>query len=1035
MDEMGTPGEGRGRLDPTDVGCYEGWGWMFPVFTLAVAAWLCACGSAYAAEPKGRFAVDVFGPAQGLPSSAVLAVTQTRDGYLWVGTLAGLARFDGVQFAVFDENNTPGLNSSQIIRLYEDRQTNLWIGAENGNIALAKGGKVTSVDIGRGPVGSLTAICEDTNGAVMLYTDKGVLARCRDGKVDAVWHPGSGAPSTCWALVAEQSGRLWVGTDTSLFALNPIPVVTDEVSPIRLNFLLASKRGGYWRLANGVIQKWNGDRMERDLGAYPWASTLTITAACEDLDGNLVVGTYGDGVYWFDAEGKATRISKEDGLSHNSVLCMTVDREGSLWVGTNGGGLDRIRRKLFDVLERTRGSVVQSVCEDGKGSLWIGYTGNRVDHYTGGGAQRFRLIPGTLPVDVDPDTLLDVKSVFVGRKQGALGGNWVLSGTWGAMGPHLFQLELGQFAPLALQEGLDSKVSAIFQDRAGRLWLGTEHGLLRFDDLRLFTTRDGLSADDVRAIAEDPAGNLWIGTKGGGLSLMHDSRFTCFTKTNGLPGNSVSAVEVDSQGVLWVATSGGLARFGGGKWTHYSKQEGLASNSLGYLLEDGHGYLWVGSNAGLLRLKKAELNRFAEDPSALISCRVYGEQDGLPASECTSGSQPGALRGQDGTLWFPTIQGLAWLNPARLNLNTNPPPVVIEAVLIDGQLQNPETLRGAPPRTITVPAGKETLYIRYASLNLAAPDRGRFKYQLIGHETTPKELPGNVREVRYPKLPPREYQFHVTACNEDDIWNDVGATLTVKVLPPFWQTWWFLTLTTVCLLGMIVGSVHYVSTQRLQRQLAALRQKEALEKERARIARDIHDQVGASLTQLSLLGELVEGDKNNPDEVAGHARQIEQTALETTHALDEIVWTVNPSNDTLDSLITYVCKYAQDYLAVAGLRYRLEAPPQLPGTPISPELRHNVFLASKEAITNVVRHAQAKSVSLRLRLEPASFTLEIEDDGLGLGGLDPKAAQTRNGLRNMRKRMEDIGGSFFMGPAPERGAVIRLTAPLPAQTS
>jgi signal transduction histidine kinase len=234
----------------------------------------------------------------------------------------------------------------------------------------------------------------------------------------------------------------------------------------------------------------------------------------------------------------------------------------------------------------------------------------------------------------------------------------------------------------------------------------------------------------------------------------------------------------------------------------------------------------------------------------------------------------------------------------------------------------------------------------------------------------------------------------------------------------------------VCLLGLIVGSVHYVSTQRLQRQLAALRQKEALERERARIARDIHDQVGASLTQLSLLGELVESDKYHPEEVEGHARQIEQTALETTRALDEIVWTVNPSNDTLDGLITYVCKYAQEYLAVAGLRYRLEVPPQLPGTPVSPELRHNVFLASKESITNVVRHAQASAVSLRLRLEPARFTLEIEDNGRGLGGLDPKAAQTRNGLRNMRKRMEDIGGSFSISPAPGGGTLVRLIAPL-----
>ncbi|MGO8930242.1 MAG: two-component regulator propeller domain-containing protein [Limisphaerales bacterium] len=991
---------------------------------------LCACSLALSAETNGRFTVDAFGTAQGLPSSVVLAVTQTRDGYLWAGTLAGLARFDGAQFAVFDENNTPGLTSSEIGRLYEDRQTNLWIGTENGGIALAKGGKVTSVDLGGGgQAGRLKAICEDASGAVLLYTDSGVLARYRDGKVE-VWHAGSAALSTCWALIAEDSGRIWVGSDTSLVALNPIPVVTDEVSPIRLNYLLASKRGGYWRLANGRIQKWKGNQVDRDFGAYPWRSTLPIVAACEDLEGNLVVGTYGDGVYWFDAEGKAARISEQEGLTHKSVLSVAVDREGCLWVGTNGGGLFRVRRKLFEVLEPSRGSVVQSVCEDGQGGLWIGYTGNRIDHYTNSGAKWFRLIPGSLPVDVDPNTLLDVKSVFLGRREGALGGNWVLAGTWGAEAPHLFQLEYGQFVPLVLPGVPDTRVSAIFQDRAGRLWLGTQGDLLRLDDLKLFTARDGLSANDVRAIAEDREGSLWVGTKGGGLSCLRDGRFTCFTKTNGLPGNSVSAVEVDAEGVLWVATSGGLARFHSGKWTRYTMKEGLASNSLGYLLEDGHGYLWIGSNAGLMRLRKEELNRFAEDKNATISCRVYGEPDGLPATECTSGSQPGALRSQEGTLWFPTIRGLVSLNPARLNLNTNPPPVVIEDVLVAGELQNPDTLRSAPPRQVTIPPGKEGLEIRFASLNLAAPDKGRFKYVLDGYETKPKERPGNVREVLYSKLPPGNYHFQVTACNEDDVWNKEGAALAITVLPPFWQTWWFLSLTTVAVLGMIVGSVHYVSTQRLQRQLADLRQKEALEKERARIARDIHDQVGASLTQLSLLGELVESDRHHPEEVEGHARQIEQTALETTRALDEIVWTVNPSNDTLDGLITYVCKYAQEYLEVAGLRYRLEAPPQLPATPITPEVRHNVFLAAKESITNVVRHAQATAVVVRLHLEAGRFMLEIQDNGRGLAVLDPKAAETRNGLRNMRRRMEDISGSFSIGPAPDGGTLVRLIAPL-----
>ena len=280
----------------------------------------------------------------------------------------------------------------------------------------------------------------------------------------------------------------------------------------------------------------------------------------------------------------------------------------------------------------------------------------------------------------------------------------------------------------------------------------------------------------------------------------------------------------------------------------------------------------------------------------------------------------------------------------------------------------------------------------------------------------------------YGKLPPGEYTFRVQACNEDGVWNQAGCSMPITVLPPFWQTPWFLTLSGLCLLGLVAGSVHYVSTQKLQRELALMRQHEALEAERARIARDLHDQLGANLTQVTLLGEMAETDKDLPSEVEGHARQIAQTARETTRALDEIVWTVNPANDTLDGLINYLCKYAQEYLALAGLRYRLEVPDSLPALPISPELRHNVFLVAKEAVNNVVKHAQASSVWLRLQLEPNRFTLEIQDDGRGLS---PEAEKKgRNGLRNMRQRMEDVGGVFTIAPASPAGTTVRLSAPL-----
>jgi len=320
------------------------------------------------------------------------------------------------------------------------------------------------------------------------------------------------------------------------------------------------------------------------------------------------------------------------------------------------------------------------------------------------------------------------------------------------------------------------------------------------------------------------------------------------------------------------------------------------------------------------------------------------------------------------------------------------------------------------------------LEIHYASLNLATADRARFRYKMEGYAADWRSAGGD-RVAYYDKLPPDHYHFRVQACNEDEVWNEVGCTLAVDVLPPFWRTWWFLGLAGAAALSLIVGSVHFVSTQRLQRQLATLRQQEALELERARIARDLHDQLGANLTQVALLGEMAETDRDLPDEVAVHARQISQTARETTHALDEIVWTVNPSNDTLDGLINYICKYAQDYLALAGLRYRLEAPAQLPTAAISPEFRHNVFLVAKEAVNNIVKHAHATSAWLRLRLEPGRFVLELEDDGRGLDAEARKKG--RNGLRNMGKRMSDIGGDFEIIPANSHGTIVRLSAPLP----
>lgn len=980
-----------------------------------------------APESTPRFGIRVWQTEDELPQNSVIAMTQTRDGYLWLGTLNGLVRFDGMRFTVFDESNTPGLNSSRIVYLFEDSKENLWIGTETDGVLLARKNRpVVALDIGgRSREGRLMAAAEDSDGAVWLYTANGQLCRYRDGRAGDIF---TDRPSRTRRLIAGKGGRILVGTDQLLSVIGPTAKLDPKALPStdvpfrQLDWLLPSRSGGYWRLADWRITKITATEQEMDLGPYQWSNFTPVSAASEDTEGNLLVGTLGAGLFWFDATGKATHLSTTNGLSSDFILALHVDREGTLWVATDGGGLNRVTRQPFKVLEATRGLTAQSVCDDRQGGIWIGYglgyQGSAAHHWTGTTVEQY-------------SSHFPVRAILVDQKQR------VWAGTLGGFGAGLFQFSRTRFERVAGQPVSSRDVSALYEDEKGRLWVGTSSGLILRDGAKWieYTTRDGLSSDDIRAIAADKEGNVWIGTRGGGLNRFRNGSFVAFRKPD-LSSDNISSLHLDKEGVLWIGTDGGgLVRFHDGKWTRYSTREGLVSNSLGYLLEDDQGYLWIGSNIGLMRASKKLLNDFARGSSPgggeraqFVPIRAYSTPDGLPTSECTSGSQPGACRTPDGRLWFPTIKGLAYVHSAQLALNTNPPPVAIESVLIEGQPQQSNHVRQSPPQQITIPHGKERLEIQYTSLNLAAPERARFRYRLHRHETTWTEA-GNSRVARYSKLPPGQYRFEVTACNEDGVWNPTGAVLGMIVQPPFWRTWWFLTAVTVVLLGSIVATVRYFATQKLQRQLAALRQREALEKERARIARDIHDQLGANLTQLALLGEMVEDDKNLPDEVAGHAQQISQSARDTTRSLDEIVWTVNPANDTLEGLVNYICKYAQDYLTVAGLRYRFEVPPQLPSITIAPEVRHNVFLAAKEAITNIVRHAKASSAWIRLQLEPSKFTIEISDDGKGIADMDEKKAATRHGLRNMRQRMQDIGGAFTFDRAPEGGMRVRLTVP------
>lgn len=1005
------------------------------------AAIRASCASHTILPPGLPFIIDSWSAEEGLPASSVFSITQTRDGYLWLGTLNGLVRFDGLQFTTFDEA-TPGLNGSRFMQTFEDDSARLWAATETAGAArIDTNGVVTTVEYPPEVAGVRPAsICENPAGIWLRFANRR-LGRCTDGRVELM-------PLDCAAVAADTSGRLFIGAGTSegivIFmtaATNSVNSAYIQVAPAvqRLDAMQASRNGGFWYLADGRIRRWQESAPILELAPYPWSGNTPVTALCEDEKGNLIVGTYGEGIYWFDSAGKFMHLSDAE-LSHNSILALEMDREGNLWVGTNGGGLNRVRRRLFGVFPGSEGWVVQTVCEYPAATLWVGYNGeSRVDRLAGAKPESLRMVQDAA---IAPDC--HVKTVFADSS------GQVWAGIWFVGDPRILTTNLSptvngadgflerlwkwnaaghRFEPATGMESLGVDASVLFEDRSKHLWAGTQSGLASktASGWRLLGPEEGLPGLQVRGIAEDSEGTLWVATSDG-LARLQENSITSLQKKDGLPSNDLSSIYCGKDGVIWIGTrSSGLARFQKGQWTRYTSRQGLAGNSIGYIIEDDEGNLWVGSNAGLMRIGKQSLDDVAGGRAHTLDCRTYVEADGLPSRECTLGSQPAVCRSSDGTFWFPTAKGLVSAVPAALKPSQYHSPVMIESIRVSGVEQNTNGLRTLLPDVIEVPPGKEHIEIQYTSLNLGAAKQARFRYRLVGHETE-WTYAGDVRVARYSKLPPDRYRFEVTAANQDGIWNPFPASQWIEVRPPFWRTAWFLTVSVIALLSAVVGTVHHLSTQKLQRQVALMRQEEELERERSRIARDLHDQLGANLMQVAMLADMAETDKEQPSEVEEHAKQIGQTARETTRALDEIVWAVNPSNDTLDGLITYICKYAQEYFELAGIRYRLDVPTELPKTPVPPDVRHNIFLAAKEAVNNVVKHAQATEAWLRLRLEPAQFTLEVEDNGRGLGDMDKKSG--RNGLRNMRRRLEDAGGSFTISPAPQRGAIVRLTAPI-----
>lgn len=737
---------------------------------------------------------EAWTPEQGLPQSSAHGVVQTADGYLWLATHNGLVRFDGLEFTVFNTENTPEMPDNVGHDLIAGRDGALWLGT-NGGLTRIKDGVYTTYTTANGLSNNeVYNIYEEPDGSFWLRTTGGGINHFRDGK--ATFHKTQNGVSVERAFTAarDRNGTLWISAyPSALAAFNGDAAKTygakEGLDTDFVSAVYEDRGGNLWIGASGKLFKFDGERFVEysieDKASGAKAGMITIVR--EDRDGNFWLGA-ANGLFRFQAsDGKVEAFTTKEGLTNDEIVSITEDREGNLWIGTHAGGLNRLRDApltAYTVADGLVNNDVNAFYQTRAGDIWFG---------TSGGASVLRR-DGKFTNYTTKDGLpaAHVNSFY----EDSAGRLWV--GTHGG----LCEFVNGKFktdAEMIRQTG--GLVFAVKEDRAGDLWVGSfRNGLTRFrqdgaaKSAQKFTSKEGLSDDRVSNIYEDRAGALWVGAYDGGLTRIRGEEFTVYRAADGLADDTVTAVYEDRDGTHWIGTSGGISRFRDGKFSNITMKNGLPANVIGGFAEDDAGNFWIASSKGIYRIGRQELNDFADGKIERVSPVVYDTADGLKTRETNAGG----FRAADGRIWFLTVKGAAAVDPKNLQRNELPPPVHVEKIIADGngiaKSERPELAPGA-----------QNLEFHYAGLSFAAPTDVKYRYRLEGYDKDWVDA-DNRRVAYYTNLAPGDYNFRVVAANNDGVWNEAGASQQFRLRPFFYQTSWFLGFAALGLVVVGVGA-------------------------------------------------------------------------------------------------------------------------------------------------------------------------------------------------------------------------------------
>lgn len=1004
-----------------------------------------------------------FDTESGLSHYSVRSLLYDHLGFLWIGTPAGLNRYDGYSFKVYDSSfsDSTGLSGNQIDALHEGPDGTLWIGTNTGHVDRFVREKNCFISYRLIPeeIGNtqstnveIKSITHDFGGNIWVGTSAGLFRlpnmSATDGEAEEAITFEQINSEAINDLLIDQDGLLWLATDSSeLGAINPssellqqpeypMDILLENMpSPISRLFQLRN-RNFIWGTETGEVYSMDMDAKENVEVLLQNERNGAIKSIFEDSSGDLWIGTSQNGLHYLNSTSGASAVFLPDpstsyAIGHHSIEKIAEDRFGNLWIGT-WQGLNRITQRDFNFFTTfstneifpslSRSSRISSIQEINDNELLLGTDGGSLFRFfpADNSTSRFRVAPERLNSSRISSIAHDAQHIWIGYF-----GDGFLRHDRQTSTSQLFQRNSGEENALS-----DDNVISMLSDRKNRLWIGTfEGGINRYDiqtDSFSHYVNDpadssSISSNTVMALFEDSSGSIWIGTVRGGLNRFDEEtngfiRYALESDSLLNSGSStIFTIHQTRPGYLWIGLEeGGLVELNtiDRSFIRYDMRDGLPNNSV-LSIESYGNQLWLGTDNGLSKFE-LETKRFTN----------YTREDGLQGNSFHVNASAST---QSGNLYFGGIDGFTYFDPENISVTDEEAPVVLVGFDVNNEPAKLDT-SVTMVKQIELDYEKNSFRFTFAALDFTDPDRLQYRYKLENYDDKwIQRSDESKRFANYTKVKPNDYVLHVEATNSAGMWSKKGLSIPITINPPFWQTWWFQTAVVLFVIGLVYSGHQYRLTKQQQIHDTRVQGMQDMENLRMRIAGQLHDRVSANLSTIGLLAESLSFQKNAGEKEKERFDKITNLARDSANSIRETSWVVNTGFDKLDKLISAMEDVGEDMISVIAA-FNFDVLNPIPDTPITMDFRQNVYYFFREALHNIIRHAEASHVMVTVSTAAGKhFELEIKDDGKGF--LLSEVHES-NGMVLFQRRARNLKGTVSIKSDPGNGTCIRLNVPI-----